>query len=69
MGEPCFECHSPSHKRPCKCDAQAEIVRLQAEVDRLTALNEEHVGAIIVNRIAIRMLKAKLPAETKESET
>lgn len=41
-------------------EAQAEIARLQAEVARLVALNEELDGANIVNRNAIRILKAKL---------
>lgn len=33
MGEPCFECHAPAHKRPCSCDHTTEIARLQAEVE------------------------------------
>jgi len=39
MSGPCFECGAPYSK--CGCEAQAEIARLQAEVDRLTKAHDE----------------------------
>lgn len=55
------------HWRKAYDEAQAEIARLQAEVERLAALNEELDGANIVNRNAIRMLKVKLSAARNDA--
>lgn len=63
MGEPCFECHAPSHARPCKCDTEAEIARLQAEVDRLTKERDEAREGWHVEMPNAHSLQSELAAE------